>query len=99
MSQSDLQVTRGDLHLLSLFKSTNFDDVEEVLSQCSVLRVGPGKVIIAADQPNQRLYLVPEGELSVRLELFDNPPAQRIRNSNNVVEDLQRQLAEAIAGS
>ena len=157
MSQSDLQVTQGDLHRLSLFKSTNFDDVEEVLSQCSVLRVGPGKVVIAAGQPNQRLYLVLEGELSVRLESFDNAPvatigkgemfgelsvidggttsafvvtetacrivgldgdnlwelfrrtpyvahnllntlAQRIRNSNNVMEDLQRQLAEAKAG-
>ncbi|MAP11319.1 MAG: hypothetical protein CMQ61_04620 [Gammaproteobacteria bacterium] len=153
MSDTDLNVSRGDLHQLSLFRSTNFDDVAEVLQQCSVLRVGPGKVVIAAGQPNKRLYLVLEGQLSVRLESWDNPAvakigkgemfgelsvidggttsafvvtetacrivgldgdnlwelfrrtpyvahnllttmAQRIRNSNTVIEDLQRQLAE-----
>ena len=152
MSDTDLNVTEGDLHRLSLFRSTDFDDVAEVLRQCSVLRVGPGKVVIAAGQPNKRLYLVLDGELSVRLESWDNSPvakivkgemfgelsvidggptsafvvtetacrivgldgdnlwelfkrtpyvahnllntmARRIRNSNTVIEDLQRQLA------
>jgi CRP/FNR family transcriptional regulator, cyclic AMP receptor protein len=78
MNQSDLRVTQGEMHRLSLFKSTNFDDVEEVLSQCSVLRVGPGKIVIAAGQPNRRLYLVLEGELSIRLETLENPPVATI---------------------
>ena len=73
MSDTDLNVSRGDLHQLSLLRSTNFDDVAEVLQQCSVLRVELGKVVIAAGQPNKRLYLVLEGQLSVRFESWDNP--------------------------
>ena len=78
MTHLDLTVTHGDLLHLSLFKSTNFDDVAEVLEQCSVLRVAAECIVIAANQPNQRLYLVLDGELSGRLDSPEAPPVAKI---------------------
>ena len=73
-----MTITAEELHRLSLFKSTQFDDIEHVLMQASVLRIDPGRVVIAAGQPNKRLYLVVEGKLQVRLDSLDNPPVARI---------------------
>mgnify|MGYP001292219964 FL=1 len=73
-----MTITAEELHRLSLFKSTQFDDIEDVLMQASVLRIDPGRVVIAAGQPNKRLYLVVEGKLQVRLDSLDNPPVARI---------------------
>jgi signal-transduction protein with cAMP-binding, CBS, and nucleotidyltransferase domain len=56
-------ITPEELHRLSLFKSTQFDDIEDVLQKASVLRIDPGRIVIAAGQPNKRLYLVIEGTL------------------------------------
>ena len=73
-----MTITPEELHRLSLFKSTQFDDIEDVLLQASVLRVDAGRIVIAAGQPNRRLYLVIEGRLQVRLDSLDNPPVARI---------------------
>ena len=73
-----MTITAEELHRLSLFKSTQFDDIEDVLMQASVLRIDPGRVVSAAGQPNKRLYLVVEGKLQVRLDSLDNPPVARI---------------------
>jgi len=73
-----MTITAEELHRLSLFKSTQFDDIEDVLMQASVLRIDPGRVVIAAGQPNKRLYLVVEGKLQVRLDSLENPPVARI---------------------
>ena len=71
-------ITPEELHRLSLFKSTQFDDIEDVLQKASVLRIDPGRIVIAAGQPNKRLYLVIEGTLQVRLDSLENPPVARI---------------------
>lgn len=78
MSHSPLSIGESELRDLVLFRSTNYDDVAEVLRQCSVLRVAAGRVVIAAGQPNRRLYMVLEGSLSVRLESLDNAPVAHI---------------------
>ncbi|MFT5390696.1 MAG: CRP-like cAMP-binding protein [Gammaproteobacteria bacterium] len=75
---SSMTITPEELHRLSLFKSTQFDDIEDVLIQASVLRVDAGRIVIAAGQPNKRLYIVIEGRLQVRLDSLDNPPVARI---------------------
>ena len=75
---SAMTITPEELHRLSLFKSTQFDDIEDVLMQCTVLRVDAGRIVIAAGQPNKRLYLVVEGKLQVRLDSLDNPPVATI---------------------
>lgn len=67
-----------EFHKLSLFRSTRVDDIEDVLSRCSVLRIAAGKIVVAARQPNKRLYLVCEGELSVRLHSLDADPVATI---------------------
>ena len=73
-----MTISPEELHRLSLFKSTQFDDIEDILIQASVLRVDAGRVVIAAGQPNKRLYIVIEGRLQVRLDAVDNPPVARI---------------------
>ncbi|MCH9669911.1 MAG: Crp/Fnr family transcriptional regulator [Gammaproteobacteria bacterium] len=73
-----LSIDAEELHRLSLFRSTRFSDVQDVLSHCSVLRIDAGKIVIAARQPNKRLYLVSEGELSVRLHSLDSEPVATI---------------------
>ena len=73
-----MTITPEELHRLSLFKSTQFDDIEDILVQASVLRIDAGRIVIAAGQPNKRLYLVIEGTLQVRLDSLDNPPVARI---------------------
>jgi CRP/FNR family transcriptional regulator len=83
---SPLGITPEELHRLSLFKSTQFDDIEDVLVQCSVLRIDAGKVVIAAGQPNRRIYLVVEGKLSVRLDSLDNDPVAYIREGESFGE-------------
>jgi CRP-like cAMP-binding protein len=75
---SSMTITPEELHRLSLFKSTQFDDIEDVLTQASVLRVDAGRIVIAAGQPNKRLYIVIEGRLQVRLDSLENPPVARI---------------------
>jgi len=75
---SSMTITPEELHRLALFKSTQFDDIEDVLIKASVLRVDAGRIVIAAGQPNRRLYLVIEGRLQVRLDSLDNPPVARI---------------------
>ncbi|MEM7254351.1 MAG: Crp/Fnr family transcriptional regulator [Pseudomonadota bacterium] len=67
-----------ELHNLPLFKSTRYEDVEDVLSRCSVLNIAEGKIVIAARQPNKRLYLVVDGQLDVRLHSLESEPVARI---------------------
>ena len=49
-------------------------DVEDILLKCPLLRIDEGHVIIAAGHPNERMYIVLRGEVSVRLESPDNAP-------------------------
>ena len=42
--------------------------------KCPLLRIDEGRVIIAAGQPNERMYIVLRGEVSVRLDSLDSAP-------------------------
>lgn len=78
MSENSLSVSDADLRKLVLFKSAEFDDVADVLKECSVLRVAAGRIVVAAGQENSRIYLVLNGTLSVRLEGPESPPVAQI---------------------
>lgn len=75
---SSMTITPEELRRLALFKSTQFDEIEDILVRATMLRVDEGRIVVAAGQPNKRLYLVVEGRLQVRLDSLENPPVARI---------------------
>ena len=60
---------------IPLFKSLNYEDLEDILFKCALLRIDEGSVVIAPGQPNQRLYILVRGEMSIHLDGVD---AERI---------------------
>ena len=74
MSDTILTINPAEFSHLPLFKSVSIFDVEDILLKCPLLRIDEGRVIIAAGQPNERMYIVLRGEVSVRLESPDNAP-------------------------
>ena len=66
--------TNDELARLHLFRSVDLDGVRYRLRSCPVRRLEPGEVLIAADQPNERLYLLLSGTLSIHLRSPENAP-------------------------
>ena len=52
---------------LALFRDVDVADLEPLLRDCEVREVPTGAVLIHAEQPNDRLYLVLSGEVGVHL--------------------------------
>ena len=75
-----LMISPAEFTRQPLFKSANIFEVEDLLLNCSLLRIEAGRVVIAADQPNERMYVVLRGELSVRLESPDSTPVAMLSN-------------------
>src|SRR5690606_37701770 len=63
-----------DLAKLALFRSVKVEELPPFLEDCEVRSIPKGGLLIEADQPNDRLYLVLDGELGVHLDAPDNPP-------------------------
>ncbi|MEM7407291.1 MAG: cyclic nucleotide-binding domain-containing protein [Pseudomonadota bacterium] len=74
MSDTILTINPAEFNQLPLFKSVSIFDVEDILLKCPLLRIDEGRVILAAGQPNERMYIVLRGEVTVRLESPDNDP-------------------------
>jgi diguanylate cyclase (GGDEF)-like protein/PAS domain S-box-containing protein len=66
--------TDDELARLHLFRSVDLEAVRPRLGSCPLRRLEPGEILIAADQPNDRLYLVLSGALSVHLRSPENAP-------------------------
>lgn len=66
--------TVAEIARLNLFHSMDVETVRSRLRGCSVRALRPGDILIAADQPNDRLYLLLCGALSVHLRSPANPP-------------------------
>ncbi len=78
MSDTILTINPAEFHQIPLFASVSMFDVEDVILRCPLLRVDEGRVVIAAGQPNERMYIVLRGEVSVRLDSLDAPPVARL---------------------
>lgn len=78
MSDTIITINPAEFHRLPLFQSVSIFDVEDVLTKCPLLRVDEGRVILAAGQPNERMYIVMRGEVSVRLESPESEPVARL---------------------
>lgn len=86
MSDTILNISPTEFSKLPLFRSVSIFDVEDILLQCPLLRIEEGRVIIAAGQPNERMYIVLRGEVSVRLESPDSPPVATLSRGDVVGE-------------
>jgi signal transduction histidine kinase len=74
MVSSEPFPTADELAGLALFRSVKVRDVEPMLRDCEVRSVPSGAVLIQAEQPNDRLYLVLSGEVGVHLGSPASPP-------------------------
>ena len=66
--------TDDELSRLKLFRSVDVAAARSRLHGCVVRSLQPGQILIRADQPNDRLYLLLSGDLSVHLRSPANPP-------------------------
>ncbi len=78
MSDTIITISPVEFARLPLFKSVSIFEVEDVLLKSTLLRLDAGKIVIAAGQSNQRMYVVLRGELSVHLESLQNDPVATI---------------------
>ena len=74
MTRSQRLPPAEDLAKLALFRSVNVEELPPFLHDCEIRSVPSGAVLIEADQPNDRLYLVLAGEFGVHLDSPDSPP-------------------------
>jgi signal transduction histidine kinase len=86
MAFSEPLPTADELAGLDLFRSVNVQDVEPMLRDCEVRSVPSGAVLIQAEQPNDRLYLVLSGELGVHLGSPASPPIVTLGQGETVGE-------------
>jgi diguanylate cyclase (GGDEF)-like protein/PAS domain S-box-containing protein len=66
--------TDDELARLNLFRSVDIAAVRSRLRGCVVRSLQPDEVLIRADRPNDRLYLLLSGDVSVHLRSPANPP-------------------------
>ncbi|MGK0169382.1 MAG: CRP-like cAMP-binding protein [Gammaproteobacteria bacterium] len=72
MSDTILTINPAEFNQIPLFSSVSMFDVEDIILKCPLLRIDTGRVIIAAGQPNERMYIVLRGEVSVRLDTLES---------------------------
>ena len=78
MTDTLMSIHPAEFQRLPLFRSVSIFDVEDILLRCPLLRVEKGRVIIAAGQSNERMYIVLRGKVSVRLVSPDSPPVAQL---------------------
>jgi diguanylate cyclase (GGDEF)-like protein/PAS domain S-box-containing protein len=66
--------TDDELARLKLFRAVDVATVRSRLQGCVVRSLPPEEILIQADHPNDRLYLLLSGDLSVHLRSPANPP-------------------------
>ena len=63
---------------LQLFKGVSIYDVEDILSECPLLRIDEGAVVVAPEQRNERLYVVLRGSMRVNLASVESEPVTKL---------------------
>jgi CRP-like cAMP-binding protein len=72
MSDTILTINPVEFNQIPLFSSVSMFDVEDIILKWPLLRIGAGPVIIAAGQPNERMYIVLCGEVCVHLDTLES---------------------------
>jgi signal transduction histidine kinase len=63
-----------ELAKLALFRSVNVEELPPFLHDCEVRSIPSGAILIEADQPNDRLFLILTGEFGVHLDSPKSAP-------------------------
>lgn len=63
-----ISLSPAEFNKIPLFKSLNYEELEDILFKCALLRIEAESVVIAPGQPNQRLYILVRGEMSIHLQ-------------------------------
>lgn len=74
MLSPDPLPTTQDLSRLNLLRSVDLEAIRPLLRGCRVRELAVDEVLIAADQPNDSLYLLLEGRLRIHLRSPEQPP-------------------------
>ena len=77
MSEFELPLHAEALRKLPIFRGVAIADVAPILADCARVRIEPGAVIVAPGEPPHRLYVILDGEVSVRLQSLDAGPVAR----------------------
>ena len=81
-----LTINPAEFNQIPLFRSVSIFDVEDIILRCPLLRIDEGRVIIAAGQPNERMYILLRGEVSVRLDSVDAAPVATLSRGDVIGE-------------
>ena len=81
-----LTINPAEFNHIPLFRSVSIFDVEDIILRCPLLRIDEGRVIIAAGQPNERMYILLRGEVSVRLDSVDAAPVATLSRGDVIGE-------------
>ena len=79
-------ITDEDLAGQALFDGVDFATIRPLLACCPVIILGKDEVLIGAGRPNQNVYLVLSGRLSVRLASAETAPITEIVAGDSVGE-------------
>lgn len=80
------EVGLDDLRGMALFKEVDSALIAPLLRSCEVRRLAEGDTLIHCGRPNEHLYLLLEGRLSVRLRSCDADPLAFIERGETVGE-------------
>jgi len=69
-----------------LFDQVDFATIRPLLGDCPIRTLAKDEILVAAGRPNQSLYLLLSGRLSVRLESADTAPITEIKAGESVGE-------------
>jgi CRP-like cAMP-binding protein len=77
-----MSISPAEFSKIALFKSLSYEDLEDVLFKCVLLRIEPGSVVIAPGQPNRRLYILVRGEMSIHLNDVNAEPVATLQRGD-----------------
>jgi diguanylate cyclase (GGDEF)-like protein len=83
-SRTDLDP--GELYNLKVLQGVSLASVEDLLATCELRRLAEGEVLLRQGQPNQTMYMVLSGRLSVHLESPKNEPVAFLEAGETVGE-------------
>ena len=69
-----ISISPAEFRKIPLFKSLSYEEMEDILFKCALLRIEVGSVVITPGQPNQRLYILVRGDMSIHLADIDSDP-------------------------
>ena len=73
-----ISISPAEFGKIPLFKSLSYETLEDLLFKCVLLRIDEGSVVIAPGQPNQRLYILVRGDMSIHLDDVDSDPVAKL---------------------